>query len=345
MTTNLVNRDATVYKFHGDIDDLSSIVLTKSSYESFSAQHQPFISALNGDLITKTFVFLGYSFNDPDLFHILQNIALTYEKNKRKHYAIFKKLQPNDFKTPDDYHYQCVKRSLKIEDLKRYGIETLEVSDYDQIPLLFDSIKTKYLLNNIYIAGSSRKLPDNWDENKANNFLYQLGYTLAHENYKICTGCIEGVGPQIENGVLNAVVEHNLNLSKALDIKRLPLIDGNLDHMNDQSKEVMRKDIYEKNGIAIFLFGNQTYDNGRTYEASNGVLNDFRRAKAKKMYIIPVGSTGGASEKILEEVTKNICEYPYLKGHLADLSSLTDPTELVELILTIIQSIKKIQLL
>lgn len=77
-------------------------------------------------------------------------------------------------------------------------------------------------------------------------FLYNLGYKLAKENFKICTGCIEGVGPQIENGVLNSVFENDLSLNNALDIKRLPLINGNLDHMNNDSKNVMRNEIYKK---------------------------------------------------------------------------------------------------
>lgn len=39
LTCNLRNRDVTVYKFHGDIDDLSSLVITKSDYEAFERDH------------------------------------------------------------------------------------------------------------------------------------------------------------------------------------------------------------------------------------------------------------------------------------------------------------------
>lgn len=338
LTCNLRNRDATVYKFHGDIDDMSSLVITKSDYESFEREHLPFINALNGDLINKTFVFIGYSFNDPDLFNILKNIRLSFDKSKRTHYAFFRKVLPQNYNNKEDYEYDVIKQNLKIIDLQRYGIESIEIDEYKEITKIFNDIKKKCLINNIYVAGSCRELPSNWKQQQANIFLYKLGYVLAKENYKICTGCIEGVGPQIENGVLNSIAENNLSLNKSLDIKRLPLINGNLDHMNNESKEVMRNDIYCKNGITIFLFGNQFYDG--VLQPSKGVLRDYERAKEQQMYLIPVGSTGGASLEIFNDIKINIEKYPYLKDSMDVLEYSTDPDELIQLIISIINRIK-----
>ena len=338
LTCNLRNRDVTVYKFHGDIDDLSSLIITKSDYESFEREHLQFINALNGDFINKTFVFIGYSFNDPDLFNILRNIRLTFDKNKRTHYAIFKRPAISEFNNEKEFDYATIKHNLKITDLKRYGIESVEIDDYGEIPTIFELIRRRYLLNNIYIAGSCRKLPDNWEQNQADMFLCQLGYELAKNNFKVCTVCIEGVGPQIENGVLNAVVDNNLNLNNTLDIKRLPLINGNLNHMSNESKEVMRNDIYGKNGVTIFLFGNQYYDGVNL--PSKGVMRDYERAKEKDMYLIPVGSTGGASKEILCDIEKNIEHYPYLNNHLDTLKNCTDPQILINTILKILDFIK-----
>ena len=339
LTCNLRNRDTTVYKFHGDIDDMSSMVITKSDCEAFERDHIQFINALNGDLLDKTFVFIGYSFNDPDLFNILKSIHLTFDKNKRTHYAFFKRPLENEFESTYDFNYALTKHKLKIIDLQRYGIDAIEIDSYSEIAEVFKVIKKKYLMNNIYVAGSCRKLPDNWIQNQADNFMYLLGYSLAKENYKVCTGCIEGVGPQIENGVLNAVFEYNLNLNKALDIKRLPLINGSLDHMTKESKEVMRSDIYKKNGVTIFLFGNQFYDS--VLMPSKGVLQDYYRAKEQNMYLIPVGSTGGAAKEILSDIEKSISMYPYLIPHLETLKNSTNAQELVATIITIINTIKK----
>ena len=61
------NIDATVYKFHGDISRPYEAILTRDDYESFDKSHKLFIQTLRGDLISKTFVFVGYSLNDPDI--------------------------------------------------------------------------------------------------------------------------------------------------------------------------------------------------------------------------------------------------------------------------------------
>lgn len=340
LTCNLRNRDATVYKFHGDIDDFSSLVITKSDYEEFENKSLPFINALNGDLISKTFVFVGYSFNDPDLFNVLKNVHLTYDKNKRIHYALIKRVSENDYNDKDEYNYELIKYKLKIQDLKRYGIETVEIDDFKEIVEIFINIKKRYLINNIYIAGSCRKLPNNWTQTSADMFLYNLGYKLAKENFKICTGCIEGVGPQFENGVLNSVFENDLSLNNALDIKRLPLINGNLDHMNNDSKNVMRNEIYKKNGIVIFLFGNQYYDG--KLQISKGVMNDYFRAKNENMYLIPVGSTGGASNKISSIIKKEIENYSYLKNSIETLCKSTEPEILIDEIFNVINNIQNL---
>lgn len=55
-------RDAVVYKMHGDIDHPDEAVLTKDDYEAYHVKMLPFINALSGDLVSKTFLFLGFSF-------------------------------------------------------------------------------------------------------------------------------------------------------------------------------------------------------------------------------------------------------------------------------------------
>ena len=69
-------RDAVVYKMHGDIENPDEAVLTKDDYESYHVKMQPFINALSGDLVSKTFLFLGFSFTDPNLDYILSRVRI-----------------------------------------------------------------------------------------------------------------------------------------------------------------------------------------------------------------------------------------------------------------------------
>ena len=67
-------------------------ILIKDDYERYYKAHKQFLSALTGDLISKTFLFVGFSFQDPNLDYILSRIRVDYEENPRQHYAIMKSL-------------------------------------------------------------------------------------------------------------------------------------------------------------------------------------------------------------------------------------------------------------
>lgn len=66
--------------------------MIKDDYERYYKAHKQFLSALTGDLISKTFLFVGFSFQDPNLDYILSRIRVDYEENPRQHYAIMKSI-------------------------------------------------------------------------------------------------------------------------------------------------------------------------------------------------------------------------------------------------------------
>jgi hypothetical protein len=90
LATTRPHRDATVYKMHGDVDRPDEAVATRDDYERYSVDRGPFITALAGDLVSKTFLFLGFSFTDPNLDHVLSRVRLTFQNNQRRHFAFFR---------------------------------------------------------------------------------------------------------------------------------------------------------------------------------------------------------------------------------------------------------------
>ncbi|HEX4963798.1 MAG TPA: SIR2 family protein [Thermoanaerobaculia bacterium] len=78
-------RDAILYKMHGCVTQPQDAVLTKDDYENYEKRRPLFVENLKGDLISKTFLFLGFSFSDPNVDYVLSRIRVLLDKNQREH--------------------------------------------------------------------------------------------------------------------------------------------------------------------------------------------------------------------------------------------------------------------
>lgn len=191
------DRNVTVYKMHGDCDNPAKCVLTKDDYESYNLYRQLFTTALQGDLVSKTFLFIGFSFEDPNLKYILSRIRILLGENRREHYFFSKNISQKEFDSKDEYQYAKNRRDLQIQDLLRYGIHAININDYSEIPIILNRIAMHVNTKNIFIAGSCRNYGD-WDKDDAYRFMYMLGYKLIENEFNLHTGLIEGVGPQVD---------------------------------------------------------------------------------------------------------------------------------------------------
>ena len=98
---NINKKDATVYKMHGDKNSPDEAVLTKDDYETYNDKREFFSTALRGDLLSKTFLFIGYSFDDPNLEFILSRIKILLKGNPPTHYCFLKEVAETDFNDPE----------------------------------------------------------------------------------------------------------------------------------------------------------------------------------------------------------------------------------------------------
>jgi hypothetical protein len=118
-------RHATVFKMHGDVDRPNEAVATRDDFERYSKDREAFITALAGDLVKKTFLFLGFSFTDPNLSHILTRVRLTFTTNQRRYYAVFRRRVKFPNESDAQFEHHRVRQALVIEDLKRFNIRVL----------------------------------------------------------------------------------------------------------------------------------------------------------------------------------------------------------------------------
>src|SRR5690625_919456 len=162
IATELDQTDITVYKMHGDIGMPNSTVLLKDDYEIYDKKNELFTKTLQSDLLSNTFLFIGFSFDDPNLESILSKVRIMLEDNPRRHYCILKNVNIDDpefaqfdeLEKEKEYRYRWNKQQLRVADLKRYGIKAIMVDSYDEITDLLQSIRRKYLSNKVFISGA-----------------------------------------------------------------------------------------------------------------------------------------------------------------------------------------------
>ncbi len=340
LATNIYDRDAVVYKMHGDIREPDEAVLTKDDYEMYGCSRPLFRTALQGDLISKTFLFIGFSFEDPNLEYVLSQIRVLLGESIRDHYCFFKKEKQSENMTSEDYHYKLAKQELRIKDLRRYGIQAILLDEYSEITEILKKVEIGYLLKSIFISGSISEFSKDWDENKVVRFTHELAKKLVQHNYRIVSGFGLGLGSSIINGALEEIMESKYkHIDEHLCLRPFPQIQTGSISLEEQ-RGIYRVDMIAQSGIAIFLFGNKRVDDKTVI--ADGMLKEFENAKDQNKIIIPVGSTGSAAKEIFDEIQLQIDRYQYLKPYLTRLADTLEIDELITLICEIIDSVQLI---
>jgi hypothetical protein len=335
LAHNVPKRDVIVYKMHGDISLPEEAVITKDDYEMYNKTRQLFTTALQGDLITKTFLFVGFSFEDPNLSYILSRIRILIGENQRTHYAFLKKVNRSSFSSDKEYEYAITKQKLMIDDLQRYAIEAVMLDDYDEIPKILERIEQKLNIRNVFISGSADKYGD-WSQQLAVNLIQGLTAKLILNECKIFSGFGLGVGSFVINSAIQTINETKYrHYDDYLEINPFPFqLTGDERQKFNTS---YRDRILEHCGIALFLFGNKMKD-GKPVTA-DGVLEEFKIAKEKGLCVIPIGSTGYAASEIATMIKTDITNYGYLQDKIDVLCSSKDIDTIISVIVEIINAI------
>jgi len=299
-------RDAVIYKMHGDITLSHEAVLTKDDYESYNEKRQLFTTALQGDLVSKTFLFIGFSFEDPNLEYILSRIRILLGNHTPDHYCFFKNLSEKDYNSQEDFIYDKTKQEYRIKDLKRYGIQALLIDDYSEITQVLELIQTKLNRRNIFISGAAHEF-GRFKKSEAENLIYQFSYNLAEKNYKIISGFGLGIGSSVINGTLAYIYKNNRgHLDDYLIMRPFPQNILDADKRKESWKNY-REMMLSEAGIAVFFFGNKIID-GNIVE-SDGLIQEFEIALKLGLKVIPVGCTGYVSKDLWGKVISDYTNY------------------------------------
>lgn len=331
LSTATKDRDAIVYKMHGDISDPSEAVLTKDDYEKYEQTRSLFRTALKGELVSKTFLFTGFSFEDPNLEFILGRVHSEMNNNTRPHYCFFKTINPSDV----DFEYKKCKQELRIRDLsQRYGVQAVLLDSWDEITELLNAVEKNVKLKRVFISGSAQEFLTPWTKEKIEELAIATAMKLVDKDYRITTGFGLGIGSAVINGALTAIYKDKFrHTDEYLCLRPFPqnIIDP------DERRRVFseyRIDMISEVGAAIFISGNKKSE--EKIITAPGCMEEYKIAKDNGCIIIPIASTGYAAKDICEEIKVSIDDYEYLKNEMPILETSTDVNELANAIVRIL---------
>lgn len=344
LAVTRLDRDVTVYKMHGDIDHPADAIISKDDYESYFDKMSAYVAALRGDLIERTFLFLGLSFTDPNLDFTLSRVRVLYQGHQRHHYSIQKRVSKWSSESDEEFRFRERKQHYFIKDLKRFGIQTVLIDDYSDITKLLNQVAKRFHRQSVFVSGAASNF-GTWSQDAAESFLHNLSYSLARSGYRVVTGFGLGVGSPVINGALAWLNNEDKTISDEYIVMRpFPQVATGGANLADQWKSY-REQMLSQAGIVVFVFGNKLDSTGKVI-LSNGMRQEFEIAVETGLIPIPIGATGYMAEELWNEVSANLKKFiPEANQDFEnDFTQLGDPSVAPDKLLNIIlQLIKHLQ--
>lgn len=292
---------ARLYKMHGSIDNLEDIVIATEDYELFRANRGAYLPLLFGQLASYSFLFVGLSFSDPNIRHVLSLLRESFRESPPEHFAIVRRPQRKDYKTKVAYEARLRQHSLWADDLLRYGLSVVEVDAFSEIDDLLHDIERRVADDRVWISGS-------WPIGGAGRdrapFVHEvaerLGVRMGDAGLVLVSGAGLLVGSASMSGFLSSLQRnHSWELGQRLIVRPFPQPFGD-GHPDKSQWTLLRKEMARVAGTIIFVGGAKEQD-GELVEA-NGVLEELEIAKAAGARLLPVGATGGAAAVIAQQL-------------------------------------------
>lgn len=343
LFVNKDNRSCILYKMHGDKDKPSKAILLKEDYERYYYTHEPFISLLNSELITKSFLFVGFSFTDPNINYIFGRLTHRYSDKSKDHYCIMKRVSIEDCENNQDkFEYEKIKQDLFVKELNRYRVQTIFIDNYPDLTSLLSEIEKRYNSHSVFISGSAIEYGD-FSSLEAQNFVHLLSKEIIQHKFKVVNGFGLGIGSAVINGALDAVYSNpKKNSETQLVLKPFPQFPSGGKDLG-QLWEEYRQNMISRAGIILILFGNKQTEDGLIN--AGGVKREFEIAVSKGLVPIPIPYTGYMAKEIFELLSDDVTKYNLNEEQYTDIANLKlykdDLKKSVNEIISLIQKIAK----
>ncbi|MDQ1068780.1 SIR2 family protein [Streptomyces canus] len=322
-----------IYKMHGTIapkshhtthrPERARIVISKDDYEEYPTTHPRMWALLHAHFLTRTFLLSGLSFTDPNLEHIFRLIRLMKSEGPRPHFAILRK--PTDRRDQRPHE-------LKLGELERVGIQTLEIAEYEDIEDILRQLVSRSRPYRLFISGSPIDVNTNggsisYEEDEIPTKLMSFAKCLGAQIHTTCDRIMAagGVGAQV-----GYEMARQLNFRGKYDPECLILVrryrDEEVDYPNlrigklvftGKDPNDLRQAAFKQVRAMVILGGQR------------GSMSEYEQALKLHLGIIPVGMTGGTAQQVWGMIERNFDNYLLggRKVNRQDFDLLNQPNE------------------
>ena len=279
-----------VYKMHGSLCRAdTALIITRDQYDQYPYTHQRFWALLQATFLTKSFLFLGFSFEDPNFKQVFKAARLTRDDARRQHFALIK--QPEDQIAASRFEHWR-------NDLLNVGVAVAPLDEYDEIEPLLRQLVVRCRPRRLFVSGSPP------GEKRAESDAIYPSTTLDCDLHEYATAL--GVALADTAAIVTAAGKFGAAVGYQL-LNELEQRDG---YKPDRFLLVRRRkeqDIDEpRRRYGTIVFGSKTPD-GLREEAladvqallavggGSGVATEIRLAHEQGIGVIPVGKFGGTA--------------------------------------------------
>lgn len=182
------------------------MVVTSGDYEDLGYNRPALVQRLRQDMMHRSLLFIGYSFNDPDTRTAMTQARRLVGGDTREHYLVTKRA------TGEDAHRQ----DLWVCELRRLGIRCALIDDYDELIPLMQSIVAKARGRTIFPTGSHTA--------SDTEFAADLGAALAEMSpeVRLLDGQSEGYGRAVIQAFSMSVIHAKQDLQDRIELHANP---------------------------------------------------------------------------------------------------------------------------
>lgn len=303
--------DRRVYKMHGSIPfgakspvgGRDQLVITRNDYERYAdTTHPRMWRLLQAQFLTSSFLFLGFSFDDPNFGDMLKMVRRAISGGPMmSHYALMRR--------PDG---DSGLFDARVRNLAFQGVKVVEISDYNEITAVLRRLVARTLPMRLLVSGSARtpsqppwasgSYPTEATPDHLDGLAQGLGAALADADIPGMLAAGD-VGARIGYAYLQALKSYDparfVLLRRRNDDQDLTPPSKRLGEIRlaDSEPSQLRDRAFESVRCVLVVGGGK------------GTLDEVRRAREAGMSVIPLASTGGAAEQIWNEMWDSLTSH------------------------------------